>query len=488
MHTLSVRRESIVLDAIMLIVTCLVVVAISLLGGTFLKEAFLGIPAGLWAVGLVFASYKVVSVRWFRELGDRASRRRVDPALAGWVPRLRIAEVDETIDDVRAGDGGHGEESAAGRVMGAAKRLRSRLTGLGEREGQAARARELHRQGQGPMRVLLDLPEAEASQVRRAPGLNHVEWVSPGGESGEAVCDAQVVRVDGQRIVIVTADHEDEERGAAWPDWAEPRLLTFTTLFPVRLDPGMVTLHVGSGLREETAELVRAAVDAASVLSRTPARLRGQSGGGRRSRPRPSDDAGTHDAQVHRAMLRLCHVLTRDVRAGREGPAHVPIARACAAWLCTSDLDVEMDVRRTGVEAAASVIGPEAESLLRAAAMRVACGNDDDALDAVRASLSAMHEGSIASVDDTMTYVQAEIDFGSRHADLSLGRIIAGLSLAARAAHPQRLAFLRDDLADDLRYSPWLLGRDADQRLVLEAVGVMADALSPKRFTRSEAA
>lgn len=486
----SVRRESIVADAGLLVGTCIVVVAATVLGLEFLRESVLGIPAGLWVIGIVFAGHKAyrLSGQW----SPSRAMHEQSTAAATWSPRQpdttalplpSHSEATETADDeVAQGDAA----KSAARLLDSVRSLRPRVGNRSQatRRKQALatdRTREQpSRQALGPIRVALDLSEADAQAIRQAPGLEDIAWIDP---SPDLAPDATVTRDAQGRLVIETPC--DDAHPAAWDDWSTVRPLSFATLFPVRVDPGRVTLNVGREPSTGEWELVRAAVDAAAVLSRTPARLaKDQPGRGRRARPRTGDANALLDARLQRVMLRLAHVLSRDVRLGQTGGAYAGVARACAAWLCTSDLDVDIELRREGVEAACKALGFDAESLLRAAAVRVAVGDDVGAMDALRSALRAMPDDAAAA--DTMTYVQAEIDFGSRQADLSLGRIIAGLGLVARASDVNRLDFLKEDLAEDLRYSPWLLGRDADQMLVLDAVAMLSAERRPA--IRSEAA
>ncbi len=483
----SVRRERIIADAVLLVGTCAIVVSASLLGLDALRQTVLGIPAGIWVVGIVFAGHRAV-----RHCGS-LMRRAEEPPRIGTLRLASIADPDDAWTPDAIPTEGRQDGSAVHRLVPAVGALGVRLRGLIGRERPQRREaqgikhesqRTPDRRASGVLRVALDLPQDQVRAIMEAPGLEDIQWLPTTGDSG-TVPDAIVERVHDGRLVIVTP--QDDEHPAAWPDWSMARPLSFATAFPVRIDPGTVTIDVGSELSTSDAELVRAAVDAAAVLSRTPARLaKDHPGRGRRARPRMADENALVESRLRRVMLRLCHLLSRDVRQGRAARAHVPIARACAAWLCTSDLEVDLDLRREGVEAACQVLGRDAESLLRAAAVRIADGDDQAAIEALRAAMRAIPSGAIAPSDDTMTYVQAEIDFGSRHADLSLGRIASGLCMIASASDAARIDFLRDDLAEDLRYSPWLLGRDADQRLVLDVLAMLAAERQPA--TRSEAA
>ena len=483
----SMRRERIVADAVLLVGTCVVVVTASMLGFDALRQTVLGIPAGIWVVGIVFAGHKVYRTCGSLSIPPSLATTPHDCIALRFAPASRSTDTTATIADDQTND----DAPTTYRFATAARTLGERVRTFGRTsrdrtslEPRSVSPRVPDRSPTGPIRVALDLPEEQSHAIRRAPGLEDVQWFTACGDPN-IVADAVVERVQDGRLVIVTP--QDDDHPAAWPDWSMARALSFATAFPVRIDPGTVTIDLGSNLSVEEAELVRAAVDAAAVLSRTPARLaKDHPGRGRRARPRSADENAVVDARLSRVMLRLCHVLSRDARGGRAGRAHVPIARACAAWLCTSDLHVDVDLRREGVEAACEVLGHDAESLLRAAAVRIADGDDDAAIDSFRAALRALPHDAMPSPDDTMTYVQAEIDFGSRQSDLSLGRIASGLCMIAGASDAARVDFLRDDIAEDLRYSPWLLGRDADQRLVLDVLAMLAGERQPT--ARSEAA
>ena len=140
------------------------------------------------------------------------------------------------------------------------------------------------------------------------------------------------------------------------------------------------------------------------------------------------------------------------------------------------------------IDAAAGVLPGEPEPALRAVAVEFADLDDAAAMEAVVRAESVMRDHAHLTVADTGAFLQSEIDCGVS-GPLTVGRVAAGICMMCALTEPARLQFLREDLAEDLRFAPWLIGRDADARVLIEVVRTIEQARGQKpTFTLTTAA
>ncbi|HZW10632.1 MAG TPA: hypothetical protein VFF69_12075, partial [Phycisphaerales bacterium] len=232
---------------------CAVVVTGHLLGVAWLSETVLGLPAGLWVIGLgacvCSASTRrriagAVDAAWcLIEPGVRARPRATDAEPntrgVGWWPRGSVAA---SIVD------------ASTRAAGAA--VRAALVPLWGAEvayvGSArARAEEwLARLAwpTRPLRIGLRMPADEAEALASAPGAARVEWFDlTSWDDPQAACrrhllDAVAYHEGEGPVRIVTLERPGHCAGII--EWADLRgELTIASLFPARVDPAAVVVE-----------------------------------------------------------------------------------------------------------------------------------------------------------------------------------------------------------------------------------------------------
>ena len=63
--------------------------------------------------------------------------------------------------------------------------------------------------------------------------------------------------------------------------------------------------------------------------------------------------------------------------------------------------------------------------------------------------------------------LSCELEHGP-YSPMTLGRVAAGICLLCASSPTERLAYLRDDLLEDMRYSGWLVGRDTERAVLID--------------------
>ncbi|MFN0134194.1 MAG: hypothetical protein ACKVW3_16900 [Phycisphaerales bacterium] len=439
------------------------------LGVHGLKTPVLGMPGGVWLLGLI-------------QLAGHL-RRRHELAVASTnaaPPKELLPRVAAEALDLPLVIG-----STAAAALDVARSISTSAglpsTGLSTVEQRAAHSIDRSAWPMRPLRIGLDLTPELFAALTEAPstGGAATQWVRiPSGRDDDADLkrfhlDA-LVRQQGQgpvRVVSPEADGLD----AAWFDWSAQRPLTYGSIFPLRVDAAQVNLgEIDPGSRDDLT-LAACLVRAMATLSRSPARLtladrlRGR-------RPVQRGDLRPGRAPTGPAescLLELAGLITRP--ADRITDARRAAARVAGAWLASTDARLELDVRRRGVDAALDILGDEPEALLRAAALRLASGDDEAAFAAMVRADAVISRQNDGSVHDHLAFLQAEFEMGAP-GPLTLGRVGAGIVLAAASSPPDRLTYVRSDIMDDIRYSSWLVGRDQDQALLVRLFSVLERA------------
>ena len=447
MNTPDTRTTRLVLlspAAAVLVGGCMLVATAVYLGADWLRTPTLGMPAGVWAVML--SSVLV----WYVGRSS-APVGRSGGLLAGlaW-PGVSAARWRGTVR----------------RILGILPRIAA-WYGIEEsrlRKVEDACNARVDRVGVSgtALRVGVSLPPALEAAVRGAESPLNVRWVKLGARpDGDRDCrelglDAIVHASSG---VLRIVSPESAGRDAAWYDWSRARPLSYSSVFPGRLDPARVTVADADMLTPEDGPAIRALTEAVAVLSRTPQRL----GLVDRLMGRcPWDSRRASQPQaVQMGMLRMARFLTQPV----GHPLLAPAARAVGAWLSLHP-DVDAETRRLGVEAAARLLPDEPEAHLRLAAVRIADGYDQPALESLVTADRLLSARAEKPLTDQSAFIEAEAALP--HSDpLTTGRVAAGVALVAGCSPSEQLSTLRDDLMDDLRYSGWLVGRDQDRALIL---------------------
>ncbi|MCH8271190.1 MAG: hypothetical protein IH985_08290 [Planctomycetes bacterium] len=329
-----------------------------------------------------------------------------------------------------------------------------------------------------PIRIGLDLPWAFADAVLNAPGCTRARFVPIDPTADDrAILDRQGLdailrQTDAGPTRIVTP--ETVGRDAAWFDWARPTPLSYASVFPARIDPQLVTFSGLTRLQPSDARTVRLLLEAAALLARTPARL----GLTDRLRGRQPIDfrldrwhgttIAAHVESLHDAMRELGKIVC-DSSGDSPSPALAAAARAVSAWYVTADWLACEQIRRRVIEAAVRLLPDEPEPALRAVAIEFADLDDDAAMRSVVRAERVMRQHAHLAVADTGAFLQSEIDCGVA-GPLTVGRVAAGICMLCALTEPDRLQFLSQDLAEDLRFAPWLIGCDADARVLIEVV------------------
>lgn len=437
------------------------------LGANWLASPVAGLPAGVWLIGMGLGSpHAIRAAAAMARRREQAKRSAVKPA---WIetgqhwpaagPARAIAETVTTALS-RATD------AAAERGMPGL----SHLAAIHDRLVWPAR----------PVRVALLMDESSAAAITAAPGVIECEFVRrEADEAGEAKrlrgFDA-VVRGGPGGLELMTPEIAGHE--ASWYDWSDERPLAYAGVFPMRMDCARLSLAGLSMRSDRDAALARALIETAAILSRSEHRLTLSD---RLLGRRPLGDARPDGAAETRGVLSrdpaeaclkdlVLRVLSFDLTTSPTR-AQRAAARLVSAWLSTRALgpEFEADVaaRRRGIEAAAQIAGDEPEVMLRLAAVRFAAMDDDAGYDALwRADRMLRDRQTLPGIDQFL-FLQAELDMGP-YGPMTLGRAAAGICLLCATTPVDRIAYVRDDLIDDMRYSGWLVGRDQDRAMLLE--------------------
>jgi hypothetical protein len=439
-----------------LLSACALVATAYLLGAAWLSVPTLGVPVGLWLIVVAVGIFRLDALRVARRLAGVSSSN--DPSASVWAIAGALCRGFEAVTrwtrplrdrfDVLSGSG----EKAA-----------SRLSAWHDRVAWPER----------PLRVGLAVGPEVADALRAAPGSSSVQWVhvsagtwggvSPLGACKSLALDAVLHGEPGEGLRVKTLERSG--RDAAWHDWATPRPLTYASVFPFLVDPTHATLGIRSVATGPEAELVRAMIEAAAVLSRSSHRI------GLADRligRRPTDGARVQPgeiARVDRAMLRLARVFE-----GTAERVDSMLARVCARVLSA---DLCAGAGRSWASAElwdliSRVGGDEAEIALREAASRFVLLQDSGGLAALaRADASLRLRANPEQIDHT-ALLEWELEHGAS-SEQAIGRLAAGICLACATRDAHAIGCVRDDLLDDMRHSAWLVDREHDAPMVFDS-------------------
>lgn len=439
------------------------------LGASWLSSPVLGLPAGVWLIGLGLGSPD--ALRAAAGYAQRRARSRQAASRPAWIPTGRAwpasAPARAVVQAITAGVSRLSEVAIDRGAPGLGS-----LATVHDRLFWPAR----------PVRIGLAMEDKRADALHAVPGVIECELIRiPGGPAldpeARRLHRFDAIIQDGPRgLEVVTPEAAGHE--ASWYDWSEGRPLAYSGVFPMRVDCARVSL-TGLSLRSDRdAALARLLAESAAILSRSAHRLTlADRLMGRRpvnvGRP---DGAGDHTPVLSRDPAEAClkdlvfRVQSFDPMVAPT-PAQRAAARLVSAWLTTRPMgpDAEADIaaRRRGVEAAAQIAGDEPEVMLRLAAVRFASMDDDAGYDALWRADRILRDRQTLPGTDQFLFLQAELDMGP-YGPMTLGRAAAGICLLCATTPVDRIPYVRDDLIDDMRYSGWLIGRDQDRALLLE--------------------
>ncbi|MCC6678982.1 MAG: hypothetical protein IT436_17795 [Phycisphaerales bacterium] len=439
------------------------------LGASWLASPVMGMPAGVWLIGLGLGSPH--ALRAAAAAARRRARARELHAPPAWIPTSRrwpVSAPGRAVADAIT--------SGLSRAADLAVRRRApglpTLAALHDRLPWPAR----------PVRIALALDEARAAAIISAPGVIECELIRQPSAAAEDTEARELHRFDAivqdgpAGLVVLTPEAPGHE--ASWYDWSDQRPLAYAGVFPMRVDCGRLSLSGLSMRSDRDAALARALIEAAAILSRSGHRL---TLADRILGRRPVNELRCDGAPDARPVLArdpaeaclkdlMFRVQSFDLTTAPT-TAQRAAARLVSAWLSTRplgpDFDADMAARRRGIEAAAQVAGDEPEVMLRLAAVRFAAMDDDGGYDALWRADRILRDRQTLPGSDQFLFLQAELDMGP-YGPMTLGRAAAGICLLCATTPVERIPYVRDDLIDDMRYSGWLVGRDQDRAMLLE--------------------
>lgn len=456
-----------------------VVITAHMLGVIWLSEPVLGIPAGLWCIGLLVTIFSATARRGLAALLERVwglfehstvateLAAETDPSASGWWPRNRVASV--CLD-------------AATRAAAALVRLAwlplwgGEISVAGDARRRIERWLETLSLPTRPLRVGVCMPDEEAEALVGASGASRVEWFRLASwEDPQSACrrhlfDAAVYHDGEGPIRIVTLERPGLPAGVV--EWADlVGELTFAKLFPSRVDPAAVVIEGATRTRvREGADLLRALVESAATLARAEHRLTlADRVLGRRATDTVDRPAGLSLWRSPRSVA--AGVVSQLVQAAADRADTWPEAAAIAADAGSAFLIAAPDLnpaeRRAGLLAASGSAAAGATAALRLGAACIGALEDDEGLDWLVRADKVLRDGSarLAKLDHA-AFLESELVHGSED-PMSVGRAAAGICLVCAAADPERVSFVRDDMLEEMAYAGWLVGRDQDRGLLI---------------------
>jgi hypothetical protein len=439
------------------LLACAVVSTARWLGTGWISESFAGLPVGIWLVGAT------VGVTWWMERRERSSTSEEE----GREPAGLLAVAGMVREGMKMSVGEAARRFMSHPIYSGSQRKNDG----GEREGDRAEARseriDWGLRNNGTPRIGVggpeELAEAFVEQVREegVAGARYELVSSPVRDPEECakrgLSGAVTFSKSGQAAIVLP---EMRGREAAWEDWSQRLALSYPAVFPPRVDAGRIACGPVRVRSTREARLVARMAEAASLLAQTEART-----GVRRS----AEEAAAQRTRTERAMELLARTFCADWSEEDERKVASPACRAAArgvgAWLSTWEGQIDPQERRRWLSVCASFIEDEPEAHLRLAAAQIGAYEDDQALPALRRAFELLRESGEQPMSDPLAFVLAEMELGN-FSSLALGRVAAGLAIAWATTPRESLAYLRDDLIDDLEHSGKLLGRDQDHALL----------------------
>jgi|GEM_PF-1545279 len=486
---------------------CGLVVTGHVLGVAWLREPVLGLPAGIWFIGLL-TTLCTGPVRgrlaaWVEGLmslvgaGGHARELATDAdgnlktRHDGWWPRNRVASV--CLDGVTRVAAAlvqlawlplwGGEMS----VMGDGRR---RLEAWLERRTLPTR----------PLRVGLCLPDEEADALvnavadgtaARIEWFRMGDWDDPVGACRRHLFDAAVYHDGEGPVRIVTLERPGHTAGVVeWADLVGP--LTFGSLFPGRVDPAAVVIEGASTSRvRQGAGLLRALIEASATLARSEHRLTlADRVLGRRvtdviERPGGLSLWRSSRSTAGVAMERLARESAAHAETWPEAAA-IGIDAASAFFVASPAMSPTE--RLDGLRAVVGAGAVSGKTALRLGASNIAGLEDDEGMDWLVRADKLLRDGSTAVAElDHVAFLESELSHGSDD-PMGVGRAAAGICLVCASATPEQLPFIRDDMLEEMAYAGWLVGRDQDRSLLIRVFRELERAHAEAAPTKSGSA
>lgn len=467
----------------LLLAACGLVVTGHLLGVAWLSESVLGLPAGLWSIGLAMGIWSEPVRRCLAEWAERVW------GLFEHSARATAIESDGTEPPAETSLGWWPRHQVGAVCLDAATRAAAcvvRVAWLPIWGGELSVAGDLRQRFEHwlegltlptrPLRVGLCMPDDEAEALVAAAGVSRVEWFRLSSwEDPQSACrkhlfDAVVFHDSEGPVRVVTLERPGYTAGVV--EWADLRgELTFGKLFPSLVDPAAVVIEGATRTRvREGADLLRALVEAAATLARSERRLiLADRVLGRRATDVIERPGGLSLWRSQRSVAAV--VMTHLVRTAGVQTSAWPEAAAIAADAGSAFFmampDMAPTERREGMLAAAEGGTIGATTALRLGAACIGALEDDEAMSWLVRADAMLRDGStpLAKLDHA-AFLESELVCGSEN-PMSVGRAAAGICLVCAAMAPERVRFLRDDMLEEMAYAGWLVGRDQDRGVLI---------------------
>ena len=468
---------------------CAIVLTAWLLGAAWLTRTLLGIPAGLWIIGLVLGGRWTTGQLFGRPsavvLAPSVPQREEPRPLAEDAPRIdasaaetpRVPSVVPVVNQITAGvtEGAVSivRASAGGTLPGWLERMR---------EAGGTPGSSLHQ----PLRIGVQLDGSQIRALEEVPSSLPVAFVPYCG-SGDADqfrrlgFDA-VIEQHGSDGGVLIRVAEAPDAPAAWHDWAAALPLSYASLFPARLDPGVVSIDRLDWNDLGAVAVLRSLLETAALLGRYPSRL----SFGDRLRKRPAlglaiGSPMVGDPALDRAMGHMARVLADRTRE-QAGQAERAAMRVLATYLAWSGCGLLPEDR---VQAARTInrLGPgEGETYLRACVAAFAGGQEVLGFDLMLSGHERLAIERPEPLVDPMEYLISDITYNRGGAE-TLGKLAAGLAYATAFIDRPKVAYILDDVRDEVMSANWLtINPD-----VRDQVLAMIEALSTIHMSKAAA-
>lgn len=467
---------------------CAVVLTAWLLGAAWLTRTLIGVPAGLWIIGMVLGG------RWLAGRFLTPADQFQVAAPKAYVPMstasVRSSEVALPLDKSPGDTIAFSAPSAvslprqvlASTADGAATIIRScsggTLPGWLERlrESGGTPGSTLHM----PLRVGVKLPEQQFNALESAPGALGLALVPFSGDGNAAQWrklgfDA-VIEQDSPEGALTIRTAEAPDAPAAWHDWSLALPLSYASLFPLRIDPSQMAFDAFEWSDDGAVAVLRSLLETAALLSRYPSRLNF----GDRLRGRPAlglmlGSPVVSDPALDRAFGHMARVLGDRQRDG-VGEVERSAMRVLAVYLSWTGCGLLPEDR---VAAARSIgrLGPgEGETCLRACVAAFAGGHEVLGFDLMLTGHERLVLERPEPLVDPMEYLISDISYNRGGAE-TMGKLAAGLAYATAFIDSPRVSYVLDDVRDEVMSARWLTVNPDTRDQVL----AMIEALSTVR-------
>lgn len=448
---------------------CAGAVTLHTLGADWVSTPIMGLPVGGWmAVAAWGAAHR--ASRTGVHVGERALSAGL--AAQAWTRRVLRSlpgAAEQAME--RAAAGAESVRTASDELS---RTARARAEDLGRRVSPRA----------AMLVVGLDMPEDDAAAICAAVGdqplsgvrltfRRAVSGMVSDGPGDSAAVDALLRRgSDGGLHVFV---HEPPGQVAGWDNWSSALPLGYAGVFPMRIDAAGARLGACDLRRAEIARLAGYIAVAGAVLGRTPGRV----GGLANSLVRPTLPNFVEVEGMAMALLAESLMMIAPAGADRSSDICRASARVLTAWLCSGACHVPPVDRLSLMMSVTPFVDPEPEGLLRLGAVQISARLEEGAAGTLSAAVSRLRAAGATCGTDPLPFVLSEAELGGTDG-LTLGRVGAGIALMYGTAPAESLAYLREELVEDLGRSGWLAARPEDLRVLESLIARMESAASAR--------